>query len=121
MIAFNAHHDAERFLACLPDIGLNLRIRHLEVAEPELLFRQDALHVGDLGGNLGIAFAYSAFGDYAQQNQWLPLALGVSIALPVVLAFAVQRWLRGRDGTGEKETERGLDTEDTDGTEKKTS
>ena len=48
--------------------------------------------------NLGIAFAYSAFGDYAQQNQWLPLALGVSIALPVLLAFTVQRWLARRGG-----------------------
>jgi len=50
-----------------------------------------------VSSNLGIAFAYSAFGDYAQQNQWLPLALGVSIALPVLLAFTVQRWLAGRD------------------------
>lgn len=43
--------------------------------------------------NLGIALAYSAFGDYAEQHQWLPLALGVSIALPVLLAAVVQRWL----------------------------
>jgi uncharacterized membrane protein YdjX (TVP38/TMEM64 family) len=43
--------------------------------------------------NLGIAFAYSAFGDYAEQNQWLPLALGVSIALPVLLATMVSRFL----------------------------
>lgn len=43
--------------------------------------------------NLGIAFAYSAFGDFAEQNQWLPLALGVSIALPVLLATMVSRSL----------------------------
>ena len=43
--------------------------------------------------NLGIAFAYSAFGDFAEQNQWLPLALGVSIALPVLLATMVTRFL----------------------------
>jgi len=49
-----------------------------------------------VSSNLGIALAYSAFGDFAQQNQWLPLALGISIALPVLLAFTVQRWLAGR-------------------------
>lgn len=43
--------------------------------------------------NLGIAFAYSAFGDFAEHNQWLPLALGVSIALPVLLATMVSRFL----------------------------
>ena len=43
--------------------------------------------------NLGIAFAYSAFGDFAEQHQWLPLALGVSIALPVLLATMVTRFL----------------------------
>jgi len=43
--------------------------------------------------NLGIAFAYSAFGDYAEQHHWLPLALGVSVALPVLLATLVTRLL----------------------------
>lgn len=43
--------------------------------------------------NFGIALAYSAFGDFAQQNQWLPLALGVSIALPVLIVAVVRRWL----------------------------
>ena len=47
--------------------------------------------------NLGIAFAYSAFGDFAEQNQWLPLALGVSIALPVLLATMVSRFLPTSD------------------------
>lgn len=46
--------------------------------------------------NLGIALAYAAFGDYAQQHQWLPLALAVSIAVPVLVAAAAQRWLPGR-------------------------
>ena len=45
--------------------------------------------------NLGIAFAYSAFGDYAEKHQWLPLALGVSIALPVLLATMMSRFLSG--------------------------
>lgn len=41
--------------------------------------------------NLGISLAYSAFGDYAEQHQWLPLALGVSVAVPVVVAGLAQR------------------------------
>ena len=41
--------------------------------------------------NLGIALAYSLFGSFAEENGWLPLALGVSIALPVLLAGLV-RW-----------------------------
>lgn len=48
--------------------------------------------------NLGLAAAYSFFGEYAQRHAWLPLALGVSIALPVLLATAVSRWIpRGDD------------------------
>ena len=43
--------------------------------------------------NLGIALAYSAFGQYAKANQWLPLALGVAIALPVVLTMMAMRWM----------------------------
>ncbi len=43
--------------------------------------------------NLGISLAYAAFGDVAEQNQWLPLALGVSIALPVLLATIVRVWM----------------------------
>ena len=43
--------------------------------------------------NLGIALAYSAFGDWAKENQWLPLALGVAIALPILAAAAAQRLL----------------------------
>ena len=43
--------------------------------------------------NLGIAWAYSTFGDYAEDNQWLPLALGVSVALPVLLAAVIERFV----------------------------
>jgi uncharacterized membrane protein YdjX (TVP38/TMEM64 family) len=43
--------------------------------------------------NLGIAFAYSAFGDYAEQHQWLPLALGVAVAIPILAAALAQRLL----------------------------
>ena len=44
--------------------------------------------------NLGIALAYSLFGSYAEQHEWLPLALGISIALPVLLAALVRAGLR---------------------------
>jgi len=50
--------------------------------------------------NLVIAIAYSAFGDFAKQNDWLPLALGVSIALPMLIAAAAQRYLP-RDNAGD--------------------
>lgn len=43
--------------------------------------------------NLGIAVAYAAFGDYAERNQWLPLALTVSVAVPIVVAGFARRWL----------------------------
>lgn len=45
--------------------------------------------------NLGIAVAYAGFGDYAEQRQWLPFALGVAVAIPVVIASA-GRWLLPR-------------------------
>ena len=35
--------------------------------------------------NLGLAIAYAVFGQIAATNQWLPLALAVSIALPVLM------------------------------------
>ena len=44
--------------------------------------------------NLGISLAYAAFGDLAQQHQWLPLALGVSIGLPVLMAAALKGTLK---------------------------
>ena len=42
--------------------------------------------------NLGIAIAYSALGDYAERHQWLPLALGVAIAVPVLVAAVAKRF-----------------------------
>ncbi len=43
--------------------------------------------------NLGVAVAYSAFGRLAEQHGWLPLALGVAIAFPVLFAAIAERWL----------------------------
>ncbi len=45
--------------------------------------------------NLGLAFAYSAFGDFAEQYNSVPLALAISILLPVLVAAVVQRKWRG--------------------------
>jgi uncharacterized membrane protein YdjX (TVP38/TMEM64 family) len=47
--------------------------------------------------NLGIALAYSAFGTFAAHHQWLPLALGVSVALPLLWTTLARRWLVNRD------------------------
>ncbi len=47
--------------------------------------------------NLGIAIAYSAFGDYAEQHEWLPLALSVAVAFPVVVAALAQRFFPRSD------------------------
>jgi uncharacterized membrane protein YdjX (TVP38/TMEM64 family) len=41
--------------------------------------------------NLGIGLAYAMFGELAGRNQWLPLALGIAVALPLLL-IAVSRW-----------------------------
>jgi uncharacterized membrane protein YdjX (TVP38/TMEM64 family) len=38
--------------------------------------------------NLVLAIAYAAFGQVAARYEWLPLALGVSIALPVLMVAA---------------------------------
>lgn len=43
--------------------------------------------------NLGIALAYSVFGDVARQDEWLPMALAISIGLPVILTTVVSRFL----------------------------
>lgn len=43
--------------------------------------------------NLGIALGYAAFGDYAEQHQWLPLALGVAVAIPILVAAIAKRFL----------------------------
>ncbi len=43
--------------------------------------------------NFGIALAYCAFGAVAARHQWLPLALGLSAALPILVTILVRRWL----------------------------
>ncbi len=42
--------------------------------------------------NLGIALAYSAFGTFAKQHEWLALALGISVALPVLMTTIARAW-----------------------------
>jgi uncharacterized membrane protein YdjX (TVP38/TMEM64 family) len=42
--------------------------------------------------NLGIALAYSAFGDLAERHEWLPVALAVSLGLPIAVAALARRW-----------------------------
>jgi uncharacterized membrane protein YdjX (TVP38/TMEM64 family) len=46
--------------------------------------------------NLGIALAYSAFGDWAQHHAWLPFALAISVALPLLLAGLMRKVLSSR-------------------------
>jgi hypothetical protein len=46
-----------------------------------------------IASNLGIALAYSVFGTYAAKHQWLPMALGISVALPLVLTTVARIWL----------------------------
>jgi uncharacterized membrane protein YdjX (TVP38/TMEM64 family) len=46
--------------------------------------------------NLGIALAYAWFGQYAAQRQWLPLALGIAVAVPLLLTIGLQGWLTSR-------------------------
>ena len=50
--------------------------------------------------NLGIALAYSVFGDIAYEYEWLPWALAISIALPILLAAVVSRRLQSGQGNG---------------------
>jgi uncharacterized membrane protein YdjX (TVP38/TMEM64 family) len=45
--------------------------------------------------NLGLAIAYAAFGQIAERHQWLPLALAVSIALPVLMVAAFRALAHG--------------------------
>ncbi len=58
--------------------------------------------------NLGIALAYAKFGEYADRNQWLPFALGISVALPLLLTIVVRNWLlsteqrRGQPGADDQ-------------------
>ena len=41
--------------------------------------------------NLGLAVAYSGLGRVAANHAWLPVALGISVALPLLLSRFVQR------------------------------
>jgi uncharacterized membrane protein YdjX (TVP38/TMEM64 family) len=45
--------------------------------------------------NLGIAVAYAWFGAYAREHQWLPAALAVALALPLLLTWSLRPVLRG--------------------------
>jgi len=51
-----------------------------------------------LMSNLGIALVYSVLGHLAYGEEQLPLALGASIALPILAATMTRWWLRKRDG-----------------------
>ncbi len=44
--------------------------------------------------HLGIALAYSAFGQFAEEHQWLPAALAFAVALPILLTTMTTLWLR---------------------------
>jgi uncharacterized membrane protein YdjX (TVP38/TMEM64 family) len=45
--------------------------------------------------NLGLALAYSLFGELAERYHSLPLALAVAVALPVLMVAAFRAWTRG--------------------------
>ena len=54
-----------------------------------------------LASNLGIALAYAAFGQFAQQHGWLPIALAVSVAIPLAVTALMRRRLKaGTDPDG---------------------
>jgi uncharacterized membrane protein YdjX (TVP38/TMEM64 family) len=46
--------------------------------------------------NLGIAIGYAWMGSRAASQEWLPLALSLSVALPLLATWAVKRRLAGR-------------------------
>jgi uncharacterized membrane protein YdjX (TVP38/TMEM64 family) len=41
--------------------------------------------------NLGIACAYSLLGNYSAQHEWLPMALAISVALPLLLSALLRK------------------------------
>jgi len=51
--------------------------------------------------NFGLSLAFACFGDFAQQHEWLPLALGISAGLPVLVAAIALRWLPGASSASE--------------------
>lgn len=46
-----------------------------------------------VASNLGIALAYSAFGQVAERHDWLPVALAVSVAIPLAVTALLRRRL----------------------------
>lgn len=46
-----------------------------------------------LASNFALSFVYSAFGEFSASHEWLPLAIGVSIGFPVLLAVIVRRYV----------------------------
>lgn len=50
-----------------------------------------------LVSNLALAFAYAKFGEFAENNGWLPMAIGVSIAIPLLLTGGMQWWMAGKE------------------------
>jgi len=47
--------------------------------------------------NLGISLGYTLFGAVAQQHHWFPVALGVSICVPIGLTLIAQHVLQSKD------------------------
>ena len=43
--------------------------------------------------NFLLALLYCSLGEVAERYHWLPIALAASVALPLALAAAAQRWL----------------------------
>ena len=54
-----------------------------------------------LFANLVICFAYSFFGKVAKDQDWFPLAVIVSIVIPVITSIAFKRFLMGDAATDE--------------------
>lgn len=48
--------------------------------------------------NFGLALAYGVFGEVAEKHGLLPLALGVSVALPVVMVALFRAWSGRAEG-----------------------
>lgn len=68
---------------------------------------------GVLASNLGIAWAYSALGTWAADREWLPMALGVSVALPFLWTLMARRWMpRAMEPATEPATEPAAPTHD---------
>ena len=47
--------------------------------------------------NLGIAAAYSALGDVAATQKWLPFALALATAAPLLVTKLISRLIRGNE------------------------